>query len=211
MSDAPNGPTAASLTASSAQQTINLICVKLSWMGHTVGSMTTPFHHIRVDPEPAHPKGRKGLVLASAWRQMHGPNDAGMLILDGDVAIEPTDLNTMVYHIAQDRDAVWVAPVKIWPKSTHLPSWAWGHRKPAPEGTSQADVMKLWQTDVDDPTWFTFGFTYLPRRLVEAANKMGLKTWHYPNVDKNMHELASAQGFRVLVVRGDCHPKHVNF
>ena len=196
---------------SNAASSINLICVKVSWMGYCVNSMETPFHHIRVDPEPTHPKGRKGLVLASAWRQMHGPTDAGMLILDADVVVEPTDLQTMIGHVITDREAVWVGRAKIWPRSTHLPSWVWGHRKPAPEGMTPQQIIEFWQTDIDDPDWFTFCFTYLPKSLIEAAVKAGMKNWHYPNVDKNMHELAKKLGYRVRVVRGDCSPKHINF
>lgn len=193
------------------QQSINLICVKISWMGRCVESMDAPFHHLRVDPEPEHPKGRKGLVIASGWRQMQGPTDAGMVILDADVVIEPTDLQTMISHVVVDREAVWTAPAKIWPRSTHLPTWVWGHRRPAPDGEPAERTLQRWQQDIDDPLWFTFCFTYLPRSLVEAAVKRGLRKWHYPNVDKNMHELAAELGYKVRVVRGDCHPKHLNF
>lgn len=204
--------TAAPASEDAAQQSINLICVKLVWDGYSIASMTTPFHKIRIDPETEHPKGRKGLVIANAWRQMHGPTDAGMVILDGDVAVEPTDLQAMIGHVITDREAVWVAPAKIWPKSTHLPSWVWGHRKPAPDGMSPEKIIQYWQQDIDDPEWFTFCFTYLPKSLLEAAiNKHGMKKWHYPNVDKNMHEIATELGYRVRVVRGDCHPKHINF
>lgn len=190
---------------------INLICVKIAWMGKTIASMEQPFHVIHVNPEPAHPKGRKGLTMASAWRQMSTDPDIGMLVLDSDVAIEPTDLATMVQHIGSETSAVWVAPVKLWPRSTHLPSWVWGHRKTPPGNASQEDAMRLWQTDVNDPEWFTFCFTYLPRRLIEAAVEAGLKEWHYPYVDRNMHLLAKEKGIPVRVVRGDCHPKHINF
>lgn len=176
-----------------------------------VGSVNAPFHDICVFPEPEHPKGRKGMTIYSAWRDMHGPDDAGLLILDGDVAIEPTDLNAMVQHVASDREAVWTAPVKLWPKSTHLPSWVWGHRRQPPDGINQQDLMQFWQTDIPDPDWFTFCFTYLPRSLVEAAYDAGIDTWKYPNVDKNMHELAKKLDYKVKVVRGDCHPRHINF
>jgi hypothetical protein len=202
---------------SSEQTSINLICIKIIWMGASekkrkIASMDAPFHDIAVFPEPEHPKGRKGLTISRAWEQMHGPDDAGLLILDGDVAIDPVDLNTMVQHVASDREAVWTAPVKLWPKSTHLASWVWGHRKPPPAGmTSQDDVIRLWQTDVDDPRWWTFNFTYIPRSLVKYAQKAGLETWHYPNVDKNFHELATELKYQVKVVRGDCHPRHINF
>lgn len=194
-----------------AAAAVNLICVKVAWRGQTVASLEQPFHLIEVNPEPAHPKGRKGLVLASAWRQMANDKDVGMLIVDGDVVIEPTDLSTMIGHVLSDVRAVWTAPTRLWPRSTHLPSWVWGHRREPLPDASPEDTMRLWQTDVDDPDWFTFCFTFLPRRLVEAAVADGLKDWHYPYVDLNMHRLAKRVGVPVRVVRGDCNPKHVNF
>lgn len=201
---APEGPGVAG-------QVINLVCVRVTWRGHVIPSVEQPFHVIEVNPEPAHPKGRKGLVLASAWRQMATPQDVGMLLLDGDVAIEPTDLGTMIQHVGSDPTVVWTAPTRIWPRSTHLPSWVWSHRRePEPNATIE-QAMKLWQTDVDDPEWFTFCFTYLPRRLIDAAVTDGLKEWHYPYVDLNVHRLAKRLAVPVRVVRGDCHPKHINF
>ncbi len=216
-SPAPSGAGTASATsqpveAPAAQTTINLICIKVLWEGAPrIQSLDSPFHDVLVRREVEHPKGRKGLTLARAWEQMSGPDDAGMLILDGDVVIDPVDLNTMIMHVASDRGSVWVAPTKLWPVSTHLPSWVWGHRKIPPEGMSQGDVMKLWQTDVEDPDYYTFCLSFLPRFLVETAIDEGLKEWHYPNVDKNMHELTKKLGISVRVVRGDCHPTHVNW
>lgn len=190
---------------------MNLICVKVSWMGNKVASMEHPFHTIHINPEPAHPKGRKGLVLAGAWRQMATDGDAGMLILDADVAIEPTDLTTMLTHVGSDVRSVWTAPAKLWPRTTHLPTWIWSHRAEPTPDLSMEDTVRLWQTDVDDPAMFTFCFTFLPRRLIDLALDAGLKEWHYPYVDRNMWQLAKQRGVKVRVVRGDCHPKHINF
>lgn len=193
-------------------QLLNLICVKVLWEGSTpVQSMAGPFHDVLVRREAEYPKGRKGLTLARAWEQMQTEQDAGLLLVDGDVVIDPVDLTAMIGHVASDRASVWTAPVKLWPNSTHMSSWVWGHRKPPPPGATQDEVMRLWQADIEDPLWFTFCFTYLPRALVELAINSGMSTWCYPNVDKNMHELAARAGFGVRVVRGDCHPKHINF
>lgn len=215
----PEGQTATGVATppptSGQQVSINLICIKVLWEGsgekRKVASLNAPFHDVLIRQEPEHPKGRKGLTISRAWEQMHGPDDSGLLILDGDVAIDPVCLNTMVQHIASDREAVWTAPVKLWPKSTHLPSWVWGHRKPPPPDMKQEDIIRYWQMDVDDPRWWTFNFVYIPRSLVKAAQEHGLETWHYPNVDKNFHELATELNYRVRVVRGDCHPVHINF
>jgi hypothetical protein len=222
----PNQPTGPAAAAENASQTttpitptqgesgqLNLICVKVCWEGTPkVPSLDAPFHDIWVRREAQYPKGRKGLVMASTWKQMASLTDEGYLTVDADVAIDPVDLNTMIQHVASDRESVWVSRVKLWPVSTHFPTWVWGHRKAIPDGiTDPQEIMRLWQQDVDDPDYWTFCFTYLPRALMEAAIKAGLRTWHYPNVDKNMHELAKAKGFKVRVVRGDCFPKHINF
>lgn len=217
MTDSPAAPTAAAQTAAVSPPgqavRVNLICVKMCWEGlDPVPSMTSPFHDVWVRREAEHPKGRKGLTLARAWEQMATEADEGLLICDSDVVIDPNDLNVMVAHVVSDREAVWTARVKLWPVSTHYPTWVWGHRKEVPAGmTDELEIMRWWQTDVDDPDYFTFCFTYLPRRLVERALEAGLKTWQYPHVDKNMHELAKAESFKVRVVKGDCFPKHVNF
>jgi hypothetical protein len=154
------------------------------------------FHTVHVAPEPGWPFGRKGLALAGAWHQLAGPLTAGLLILDGDVAVDLVDVGVMFLAIEADPDAVLVAPVRLWPTSTGLDSWVWGHGRGS-----------FSQADPDDPDLFSFGFTYLPRKVVEGT---GLGELTYPMVDQAVAAAARDMGVPVRVVR-DCTPKHLNF
>jgi hypothetical protein len=168
-----------------------------------------PFHmpgavrwfDLHVGPEPGHPFGRRGAAIAGAWRQLGNRGDAGMLLLDGDVAIDPLDLAAMGDAIPQTPRMVLVGPVRLWPASTMRPDWVWGHWKAGP-GPGQEMVTR--------PDRFGFGFTYLPRALIERAIRAGLEEWTFPNVDMKMADAARAGRIRARVVEG-CHPKHLHY
>jgi hypothetical protein len=202
--------TSAPVASGPRTQLTDLVCLRMIWRGGVVGPTMQPFREARVESEAAWPVGRKGLVIHSMWKQLSKPTSDGMLIMDGDVVIDPVDLTSMLTHVATDINAVWVAPIRLWPRSTHLPGWVWGHRKPTPEGATTDEVMTAWQEDIDDPTWFTFCFTFLPRALVEQCCKDGMRNWIYPHVDQHVHETSTKMGLRVKVVRAGCHPRHVN-
>jgi hypothetical protein len=156
------------------------------------------FHTVRVAPEPGWPLGRKGLALAGAWRQMSRPQTDGLIILDGDVAVDPVDLAAMSAAVHHAPDVVHVAPVRLWtaPGTT---DWVWAHWR-AEQG----------QEPEPDPDRFSFGFTYLPRRLIEACIKAGLEEWTFPHVDELVAATAASIGVPARVVAG-CHPKHLHF
>lgn len=182
----------------------SMIFVRVIWDAHVVklplalpGARMIELH---VQPEPAHPFGRKGLALASAWQQLSKPEHSGMLILDGDVAVDPWDVLTMMLAVNTEPGAVHVAPAKIWQATTGSEQmWTWGHWR---DQRSQE-----W---CEDPQWFAFNFTYLPRKVMEAAIKAGLKQWQFPNVDMNVSRAARAAGVPVRVVK-DCAPKHMHY
>lgn len=158
------------------------------------------FHEVHVGPEPGFPAGRKGLALQGAWRQYGSSANAdGMVILDGDVAIDPQMVSAMLTAMDKDPSVVWTAPVRLWPASRMERSWVWGHWTDHP-------------SQVVEPTakWFSFGFTYLPAELLEAAIKAGLRTWTYPSVDARMSKLAVAKDIPALVVP-ECWPVHLHF
>jgi hypothetical protein len=113
--------------------------------------------------------------------------------------------------VASEPDAVHVAPVKLWPKATGLPTWVWGHRENVPDDTPLDEAISRWQADIEDPTMFSFNFTWLPRRLMNGAAKTGLSRKVYPNVDRHLWETARDMGIPVRVVRNGCHPRHTNF
>lgn len=180
-----------------------IVCVRLNW-NHTAIPLriASSFFTLEINPEPEYPFGRKGLALAGAWRQLAGPDISGILLLDGDVAIDPLDHAHMLKAIDQEPDStVHTAPVLLWPISTHLETWVWGHGS---HGRYSQDG------DDKDLNVFTFCFTYLPRKLIEACLGHGLANWGYPGVDHNICEEAKSMGIPVHVV-WDARAKHLNY
>lgn len=168
-----------------------------------------PFHmpgairwfDLHVGPEPGYPFGRRGLAIAAAWRQLGNGKCTGMLMMDGDVAIDPLDLAAMGDAIPETPKMVLVGPVRLWPASTMRPDWVWGHWK-AGAGPTQEFIER--------PDRYGFGFTYLPRALLEHAIAAGLEDWTFPNVDVKMADVARARRIRARTVDG-CHPKHLHY
>lgn len=176
-----------------------IICVRMCWQGTAPPLPAPGFHNLTWYPEPDHPFGRRGLAMLRGWSQLSSPATAGMLCLDGDVAIDPHDRATMFAAIDARPAAVHVGPVRIWPASTKQPGWTWGH------GRGQ-----LTRENVPDPDIFGFSFTYLPRALLESCEQVGMRGWCYPRVDVKVRQRASAIGIKAYTVPG-CFPKHLNF
>jgi hypothetical protein len=161
------------------------------------------FHTVHIDPEPGFPAGRKGLQLAGAWHQYGckaDANAAGMVTLDGDVAIDPGHVLEMSHAIAADPGAVHVAPVKIWPSGTMREDWCWSHWNTAP--SQEWNVI---------PRYFGFNFTYLPRALLERCAKDGLASWTYPNCDSCVSQRARDGRFRCKLVPMSAPPVHLHW
>jgi hypothetical protein len=173
--------------------------VRIDWDRTMLAYRLAGWHTVHIGPEASHPFGRKGLALAGAWRQLKSNSTDGMLILDGDVAVDILDMAAMNASIHVEPDAVHIAPVRLWPASSGEPSWVWAHWE---------DDMT--QEPCDSPRRFSFCFTYLPRRLIDACLKAGLETWTFPHVDRLVSVEARKQGIPVRVVQG-CTPKHVHF
>jgi hypothetical protein len=155
---------------------------------------------LHVGPEPGYPYGRKGLALLGAWRQLRTEHCTGMVVMDGDVVIDPLDTAVMLETVGRYPDDVWTAPVRLWPASTQRESWVWGHWNG--QGPSQQPCA--------DPTFFSFCFTYIPRRVIDQAASMGLDRWTFPGVDRRMSLAARAARVPVRVVDG-CTPKHLHY
>jgi hypothetical protein len=179
--------------------------IRLIWDGHHIHFPLriagVNIKELHVAPETAHPFGRKGLALASAWKQLEEPDMTGLLILDGDVAIDPYDYMMMYLAIQKEPDAVHIAPTRLWPISKmDLDGWAWGHCR-----------NNEWsQAMTDEPDFFAFNFTYIPRRVVELAISAGLKNTQFPHVDQVMSRAARQARVPMRVVEG-CQPKHMHY
>lgn len=159
------------------------------------------FLDVDVTPEPGFPQGRKGLAIASAWQAFGGTQQAdGMILADKDVALDPQMILAMSAAVHAEPAAVHTAPVRIWPATTGRAQWTWAHWRDQPS-----------QHVDEDPVWFSFCFTYLPRALLDHADRQaGLRTWTYPSVDARMSKLAAQLRIPVRVVP-DCYPVHVHW
>jgi len=179
--------------------------LRLIWDGHHVRFPLriagVNIKELHVVPETAHPFGRKGLALAGAWKQLAEPDMSGLLILDGDVAIDPYDYMMMYVAIQKDPAAVHIGPTKLWPISKmDLDGWAWGHCR----GNVWGQLMEL------NPDFFAFNFTYIPRRVIELAIAKDLKGKQFPHVDQHISRVAREAGVRMNVVE-ECSPKHMHY
>lgn len=177
-----------------------LVQARVDWDNSMLPLPMRGWQRIPVFPEPGWPAGRKGLQLAGAWRQFSTRRTDGMLLLDGDVVIDPLDLFHMKREIQEQPRLIHTAPAKIWPVGSPYDQWVWAHWAQHP---SQ-------EIDWDGVKWFSFCFTYLPRRLIESAVKAGLETWTYPVVDSKLSRHARALKIPVNVV-AECWPKHAHF
>lgn len=178
----------------------NVVCVRLNWDNTAMDLRAARhFFNLHVDPEPGYPFGRKGFILASAWKQLAGKDAHGMLILDGDVAIDPEDHRLMLKAIHDNPGIVHVGAARLWPVSTKKDGWSWAHWISGPT-----------QVNEPNPVWFSFCYTYLPKALIDGALKAGLRGWAYPSVDRNVAETCMKMGIDVRVVPG-CAPKHLNY
>jgi hypothetical protein len=179
-----------------------IICLRVNW-NNSSPSIPIPgdFHILNYGPSPDHPFGEKGKALAGAWKQLDPENEMdGMLILDGDVAIEPLDLTNMLAAIHEHGNMVVVAPARIWPISTKRKDWSWAHWVNKP-----SQIL-----EIENVRWFTFNFTYSPRKVIEQALNDGLSSWTYPRVDKRVADAAFKAGIAVYVAT-DVKPKHLHF
>ena len=175
-----------------------VLMLRLIWNHECVPLNLHGFKDTYIDPEPEYPSGRKGLVIARQWKQL-SEDAVGLVLLDGDVVIDPYDNAVMGDAVTAEPAAVHVAPVKIWPRSTKYDGWRWGH---GVDGYTQQGVEII--------NTFTFNFTYLPRELVDICILNGMEEWTYPHVDRNVVKLAQAIPTPVRLVQG-IEAKHVNF
>jgi len=178
-----------------------VVLVRVSWDRTAVPlRAASRFYTLNIAPEPGYPFGRRGLGMAAAWRQLAGPQAAGMVFLDGDVAIDPIDVAAMLNAIDREPGRPHVAPVRLWPSSTKQARWVWGH----------GNGGFFHDQDPDECDYFGLSFTYLPAQLITDCMRHGMDSWTYPHVDTQIRRRAAALKMTARVVR-QASPKHLNY
>jgi len=86
--------------------------LQLVWRRPEV-SLPPPIRPVLIPATTEHPRGWKGDVLRQAW-QVYGGRYPGVVVLDGDVAIEPDSVLAMDLAIRSAPEDVWTAPVRAW-------------------------------------------------------------------------------------------------
>ena len=181
----------------------NCLFVRFNW-DHTA-TMPLPdligrtFKDLHIGPSESYPTGRRGLAMAHYWENMrnHIPDCIGMLTIDGDVAIDPVDMDAMLGAISHHRYEVVTAPIRLWYEKT----WYWAHRDASNE---------LSKVPGEPIVYFSFGFTFIPRELMEGAILQGLRLWCYPYVDESMSMVANDLSIKVYVTQ-QAQPKHMHY
>jgi hypothetical protein len=190
---------------------MGVVCLRVCWNGTQIPlRLASAFYEVNITPSAEYPFGQRGKYMVRAWQMLNSgpvtygqesyrPAD-GMLLLDGDVAIDPWDLEVMVDAVREDNQVVHVAPMKLWPVSTRAESWVWAYGENEFRGIEPDGPVNL----------FTFGFTYLPKLLIHKCIYAGMEEWVYPDVDTNVCMTAMKAKIPVNVVYA-CQPKHCNY
>jgi hypothetical protein len=181
----------------------SVLKLHVGWEGGFIRKMPG-YHRVDLHPTDEYPTGRKGLAISKMWELMAEEHTSGVIILDGDVAIDPHDNAAMDDATKRYPDHVNIGASIIWPISTNFSTWVWAHRR------NGAKKITDWQVFTDSPDTFSFCFTYLPRRLLEACMPIGMSSWTYPQVDYNVTKAAQRLEIPMRVVE-NCNPKHMNY
>jgi hypothetical protein len=181
---------------------MSLPIVQSVWCDFFVESLE-PDHILDIWPEIGFPKGREALCLSQLWKKLRDTDIPGVLLLGCDVAADPDDYEAISAAAFVEPLMVHTGMVKLWPASTGRAEWMWSHRGGKlgnPEAT---------QLDIIFPTYFSLGFLYVPRRLMDLCFPAH-DNWAHGQMDVGMSEIALQNRIRTRVVYG-ATPKHLHF
>lgn len=176
--------------------------VQVSWDGYRIQSYRPDFI-LCVRPEPGHPRGRKGALMADSWSALKSEGAAGIIWMDPDIVADPDDMAGMAEAITANPLAVWVARHKLWPASTGRDAWVWGY------GPWEGDRPGMTQDPTVTPQWFALGLTYTPARLLDTV-WADLECWEFGTIDMGLSRAAREMGIPIYVTPS-CRPKHVHW
>ena len=181
---------------------MSLAIIQSSWKDFRVESLEAD-HTLDIWPTIGYPKGREALELSRLWKKLRDTDIPGVLLLRCDVAADPDDYEAMCAAAFLRPELVLTGLVKLWPASTGRNEWMWSHRGGKlgnPEAT---------QLDIIFPAYFSLGFLYVPRRLMDLCFPAH-DDWAHGQMDVGMSEIALRNGIRTRVVYG-ATPKHLHF
>jgi hypothetical protein len=181
---------------------MSLPIIQSSWKEFRVESLEAD-HTLDIWPEIGYPKGREALELSRTWAKVRREQHAGVLLLGCDVAADPDDYEAISAAAFIQPLMVHTGMVKLWPASTGRKEWMWSHRGGtlgAPEAT-QLDPIRI--------AYFSLGFLYVPRRLMDLCFPKH-DDWAHGEMDVGMSEIAWKNNIPVRAVYG-ATPKHLHF
>ncbi len=181
---------------------MKLPIVQSQWNGFRIDSLH-PDIVLDVRPTEAYPRGREAWHLSRTWLDIRGWNVPGVLLLGCDVAADPDDYQAMKSAVFRRPEVVHTGLVKLWPASTGRPEWMWSHRG----GT--INDPEAGQLDIIHPVYFSLGFVYIPRQLLDLAFPTN-DNWKWGEMDVGLSEIAYFHSIPINVVYG-AMPKHLHF
>lgn len=133
-----------------------------------------------------------GQVMLDIWDSIKSP--AGMVWIEGDVAIEPQHLRELADDIAEFPESVVAVPFRLHPGYCGLTEAKWPfNEKLIGEGWRQYAAS---EPVPRHPHSFGLGCTYLPFVLMEAARDR-LPIWDWPSLDWKLSLVAWENGIGV--------------
>jgi hypothetical protein len=137
-----------------------------------------------------------GQVMTDVWLQY--PNEAGMIWVEGDIAIEPLHVAEICDLLSNYNDCVIAVPFRLYPASTHQETVMW------PFYVSVDGIRERILT-ANEPIPFVvrsfgLGCTYLPSRLFKVLGEK-LRLWDWPSLDWRLSVAAREAGIMAVTTR----------
>lgn len=134
-----------------------------------------------------------GQVMINTWRQFNAV--AGMLWIEGDIALEPLHLDEIAHTVDLIPGCVVTAPFRLYPASTHHYHVQWPFYVETNNGGE-----RILRADEPIPTVvrsFGLGCTYLPAELL-ATKDMDICKYDWPSLDWKLSILARESGIPIF-------------
>lgn len=183
-----------------------IIWCQLVWKRPVV-RLPDHIHPLMIRPETGYPHGNKGRVLRQAWRHYRQVSP-GIVFVDGDVGIDPWDIQAMNQAVRSNPNAVWTGMAWLWPMNPiqeppHASHRTWVNNH-AQWGATHANGRQI--------DYFTFNTTYIPNELFQRVETQ--KKWRdlvFPWADTRLSEIATESPRIPAYLVPKCQPKHLNW